>query len=413
MYRKKSNFIVILVFCLILNSCKTTEKTESLEGSGTGTIQDLYNSASSAVITDNQGQEKKKVRDIWDTYPELPDYTGMDEYPGIYCSIFDRVFLKEDWDLLYGNASYITLRNKAEKTASYTLGHISDTNPLDDSDYSVFSYIYPLTELCYMKDGTPQQLQNYYCEVLSIQDDQINGNPAQGFRFESVSKFNYIPKYSYMVFQRIDDDIIYETMVTDNVYTEDGTRKQGEPKEKIVLDTRTNMDGTRLIDLTEEAPEIEYKVYHGDVNMAVPSFMTIEEAGNGFRIREREGEYTPFNHAGASVMYLTEEITTKQQVETLISEMNYLANNKETLKCSSLQYEENIRFLGVDTATHLYGNLFIKEGGLDVRKDFCGTGKIRFDIFYLQRDEKKLLVMFYRGEDQNDKFWDFIMYNCY
>lgn len=410
MYRQKNKIAAILAVSLLVSACgKKSEQT--MESSGEGTIRDVYNESES--VTDNLGQPQKAVRNIREKYPDLSDYTGIDSYTGIYVPALQRDFSKADWHVIERNASYTILQNREEPTASYTFGHISDINPVDNSDYSVFSTIYPLVEICYMKDGEPELMNNYYTEVLSVQQDQINGIVAQGFRFETVSKYDYIPAYSYMVFSHVGDDVNYEMMVTDNVYQADGNRKKGEPKESYVLDTRTNVDGKRLIDATTEAPEVEYKIYNGDVTMAVPSFMDVMDIGGVMRVKERNGEYTPFNHAGASVYYLSDELNTKSQVDVLINELNILADNNEVLKCGELNYEDNIIFMGVDDATHLYGSLFLKDGGIDARKAFCGTGKIRFDIFCLQRNEKKLLVMFYYGEDQAEEFWDFIMYNCY
>ena len=69
--------------------------------------------------------------------------------------------------------------------------------------------------------------------------------------------------------------------------------------------------------------------------------------------------------------------------------------------------------MGVSAATHLHGILKSDKAGLTVRTDLCGTGKVVFDIYYVTRNEKNLVVMFYRSEAQDEEFQRFIEYNTY
>lgn len=409
--KKQKAEISILVFSLLLSSCSRLKQQE-IEDSGKGTLCEVTNEAGLAL--DNLGNPIEVVRDIKEKYPDMASYTGQDKYENIYIPILGKEYNKSKWTVVEHNVSFTTIRNRVLPDATYTFGRIADIRPADDSNYAVFSTISPLTEVCRMKDGEPEMIENLYCEVLSSQDERINGHPAQGYRFKSISKYDYVPAYSYMIFRHTDDDAIYEMMVTDNV-KEDAKSKDKlcEPLDLYVLDTRNNPNHQSILEQAESPSKIEYKVYCDEITMAVPSFMEIYKGNSAFRVRERDGECTPFVGAGATVVYVDGMLDTKEQIMLLIEELQNISDNSTKLESDSLKFEENLQFLGSDGATCLHGNLFIREGGLDARKELCGTGKIVFNIYQVHRGDRIILAMFYCGEDQEDLFREWIKYNCY
>lgn len=407
---KLQTISVLLCFLAVLSSCKGAKPTEN---SGVGTIRDLYNET--GVPTDNLGEPIEQVRNIEDKYPELREYSGVDFYSDIYVPLLDACFSASDWTVLESNAEFIILQNNAEPTAVYTFGRISDIHPTDESEYSLFSAIYPLTRsFRIFPDKAPEPMEFYHVEVNDVQQDQINGEIASAYMLEAVSDTSYYPGYIYLIFKKDGSDAIFELMTTDNICAAGESREEGFPKEKFVLDTRRIHDGESVISATTAAPDVEYKVYRHGITLAIPSFLEVTELENGgYRFTDRDGEYTPFVKAGATVLQVPEGASTKEQINLLIDELNDQADMKGNMSCVDLQYEEGVDFMGVSTATHLHGILKSDKAGLTVRTDLCGTGKVVFDIYYVTRNEKNLVVMFYRSEAQDEEFQRFIEYNTY
>ena len=407
---KLQTISVMLCFLSVLNACSSSKPTEN---SGIGTIRDLYNET--GVPTDNLGEPIEIVRNIEDKYPELREYSSADYYSDIYVPLLNACFPTSDWTVLESNAEYITVQNNAEPTAVYTFGRISDIHPTDDSEYALFSAIYPLTRsFRIFPDKDPEPMEFYHVEVNDVQQDTINGEISSGYLVEAVADTEYCPGYMYLVFKKDGSDAVFELMTTDNICAEGESRDEGFPKEKFVLDTRRIHDGESVISATAAAPDVEYKVYRHGITLAIPAFLEVTELENGgYRFTDREGEYTPFVKAGATVFQVSEGASTKEQIDLLIDELNDQADLKDKMSCIDLQYEEGVDFMGVSNATHLHGILKSDKAGLKVRTDLCGTGKIVFDIYAVTRNEKHMVVMFYRSEAQDEEFMRFIEYNTY
>lgn len=403
------NFQKMLVLALALLLCACGKKKDVVYG----TIADVNAAGSQgmAVATDNIGNEIQTARSIDGTYPDLELYTGKDIYEDIYVPVLGKSFSSDRFILVEHNAEYVMMADREHPNATYTFGRISDIHPEKNEDkvtdeYALFSYIYPLTEFAAYVGNTYTVSQLYHSEVTDMQEDWIGDISANGYRFTAVTGVRDDPRYLYLICTKDGNDGMFALMATDEV-DENG-------KIQVPLALEHGKDGRQNItSMAKEATKTEYKVYRDMYSMAVPEYMEVETLADGIRVRERADEATPFAGAGARVIRVEGDISTKDEAELLKTELNSLAHADYRYDVTSVQYEEHVEFLGVSDATHLYGTMRCTDAGLDMRKSVCGTGEICYDIYKVSRNGQKLVIMFYRGEAQNGEFTDFIRFNTY
>lgn len=400
----KVNFnILLMALTILLTSCGNKKEIVY------GTIEDVKNDEINVTATDNLGNEIRIARRIEDTYPELDLYSGADKYPGIYVPILNRCFDSEKFHLITTNPECVIFCDSDDPKTTFTFGRINDIRVEayggEQSDMFTFlSTVIPMTEFGYYKDSKFSVESLIRADIISTTEDMIGDITADGYKLNAITEADKDPGYVYFVCDKSDDDALFALMTSYNI-DENGNLKSAYELERN-KENRIYKEG-------KPAPQTVYKIFKSTITLAVPSYMKVEEGSNGFRVRERDGEATPFSGSGCTVIYTAGGVNTKEQAETLKAELNSLGGKDYKYDILDAQYEENVDFMGVSDATHLSGLMRCNDSGLTMRSSICGTGEIYYDIFYLNRNGKDMLVMFYRGQPQNEEFSDFIRYNTY
>lgn len=401
----KINFnILVVAMALLLTSCSGKKKEVVY-----GTIKDVNNEESEAVATDNLGNEITTARRIEDKYPELEMYSEAEHYPGIYIPIIGKYFDEEKFYCISHNPEYVMICDYDDPYTTYTFGRINDINSKTiDGDqgeaYTFLSTLIPMTEFGYYDQSTISEQSLIRADIIDTNEEWIEDRQVKGYHLNAITEATTEPPYVYLACDKFDKDAIYALMTSYNVDNSGAVKS---------LYTLERSNGNRIYKEAKEAPKTVYKVHKSTISLAVPSYLDVEEGSNGLRVKEKEESVTPFSGSGCTVLYVSGGLNTKEQAETLMAELNSLADKKYAYDTVDVQYEENVDFLGVSDATHLSGVMRSRENGLEVRKNVCGTGEIYYDIFSLNRNGKDMLVMFYRGKEMNEEFSEFIRYNTY
>ncbi len=409
MRRLKSNIqyiALVLAAATVLSSCGKPDTVSSY-----GTIQDLYDENNPVVATDNRGNEIKTARLLSDAHPELSVYSGMGSYDGIYVQALGGDLDRKSWEVMSSDAHEIIIRNPDDPTASYSFGQVYNivTNPNskgETEEYSIFSVIFPLAQFFTVNDnGEPNFRSFYQASVSASSDTYLNGR-ATGYRFSGAAEGGVTPQYSYMAYTTDGSCVTYALMVTDKV------DEKGLPTQKYVLEYQgTGKDG--MAGLVSEPKKTRYEIYEGRLSMAIPSYMQItERETGGYRVSVRDGQYTPLNGSGASVIQISSVMNTREQMELLMQELSDIGGVNTKFTVTDLHYEESVTFMGVE-ATHLYGAMDSDTKGMKVRKNIPGTGYVLFDIYAVRKNGQSYLVCYYRSEAQDEEYQRFIGYNCY
>lgn len=403
-YSPKVNFeICIMAMALLLTSCSGKKKEVVY-----GTIKDVNNDDSEVIATDNRGEEISTARRIEDKYPELEAYSGVDTYPGIYVPVLDKYFDTEKFFCITHNPEYVMLCSYEDPLTTFTFGQINDIRLQADSGqadtYTFVSTVLPMTEFATFSNSTFSIKSLIRADISSTNEEWIGSTKVKGYHLNAMTEASKNPDYVYLACDMVENDAVFALMTSYNL-DDSGERKS-------TFELERNHDNL-IYEEAKDAPETVYKVYKSRVSVALPSYMYVESSNNGLRIREKDGEITPMTGAGCTIIYTSSGLNTKQQENTLISELNDISGKNYTFDTVEVNFEENVDFLGVSDATHLSGVMRCNGSGLDMRKSVCGTGEVYYDIFNLTRNGQTMLVMFYRGEAQNEEFTEFIRYNTY
>lgn len=398
----------ILLSLMFLVGCNKAE-TEP-----TATIKDLYSAEAEGSSIGDRKDERYYSRSITDAHPELTAYKPGTEYGAIYLPVFDRCLDSDVLEVSYRDAVSMILIDKEHPTASYILGNLRNYAQMEN-DIASCNDILPYMTI--RRAENEELVDMLLSQIESSQQDQISGKVGTGCRLTLVCGSGYTPTYAYGVFT-VDGTLSKSVlMVTDNIVTnpEKSKRQQGQPLEPYVVDSRTNTDGKTLFSVLKDSPSISYSVYQGKTSIAVPSFMNVTEDDAGIDVKVRDDSYTPLDYSGMTVSYGNVP-SMNDAVELLkkkAAESFGYSKSLSDIVVSDIHYEENVKYLGADNGTHIYGRLLPQKRNSEMAKHLPGNGHILFDIYQVNKGGNNYTVMFYYGESQKDEVSKWIELNCY
>lgn len=397
---------ILMAFLFLCCGCKKKEQAEL------ATIQDLYENE--VTETDALGSvipPKDTSRSITDTYPELTMYKAGTLYGGTYIPAYDKCLPSGRFEITYRDNACMVVKDTENPTASYIIGTLRYFTAFD-SDQDCYEDMLP-----YMSIRKADDESIHYVILSQIEDsqqDQIGGKVGTGYSLTMICSDTYTPQYAYGVFVREDNLANCVLMVTDNIVASDGARKQGQPKEPVVIDTRSNKDGQTLYSVLTDKLPVNYSVYYGKTSIAVPSFMQVTENERGISVKSQDS-YTPLDYAGMTVFYAGEPSmndAVELCKETAAKEFGF-AGSLNSIAVSDIHYDIDVKCLGVDNCKHIYGSLLPQKRTKNMAQYLPGNGHILFDIYTVNKGGNDYTVMFYYGESQKEEVEKWISYNCY
>lgn len=408
MKRKKAG-ITILAF-LLLCGCSIKKEPEP-----TATIKNLYDEDYSEVSDGTISVKDRDMRSLTGAHPELAAYSESNTYGAAYLPVFGKCLNEEKLEIVYRDAVCTVLVDPENPTASYILGSLRCFAP-SENDMDCSNDILPY--LTIRRAENEERVEVLLSQIDTIREDQISGKLGTGLNLTLICGSGYTPKYAYGVFTTDGTLSNCVLMVTDNVVTDEiSKRKPGQPKEPFVVDYKTNLDGTPLSSaLLDDVPTVTYSIYSGKTSVAVPSFMKVTEDNGGISVKTKDGDYTPLDYSGMTVVYGDSIPTINGAVEAVKAKAAEAFGYEKSLTgiaVSDIHYEEHIKYLGSDDATHIYGQLLPQKRSSEIAKKLPGNGHILFDVYQVNKGGNDYTVMYYYGETQKDEVQKWIGLNCY